>query len=195
MDSAATMIRSGRARLGLSTRDLARLAGVAYPTVSRIENGHEDPRWSTMQRLTAVLAPPRDGAARPLTRLADPTATGLTELGGEEYPEFTSLRGFVDQFAVHPEWVAAAIAEAPAASGSALLDNLRAAIAEQLADDARIRRPAWTRRVAPLDEPWIPPGTPRMRARDEEGATEAFAARRLFISADAIWRDRAPSAR
>jgi hypothetical protein len=61
-----------------------------------------------MQRLTAVLAPRPVGAtARPLTRLADPTATRLTELGAEAYPEFTSLRGFVDQFAVHPEWVAA----------------------------------------------------------------------------------------
>jgi DNA-binding XRE family transcriptional regulator len=191
VESAATVIRSGRARLALSTRDLARLAGVAYPTVSRIENGHDDPRWSTMARLIAVLTPPGAGAAaRPLTRITDLAATGLTDLGGGEHPEFTALRAFVDQFAVHPEWVAAAIAEAPAASRSALLDNILAAIAEQLADDAGIRRPAWTRRVPPLPEPWVVPGTSRMRARDEAAATAAFAARGLFIAADAIWRQR-----
>jgi predicted transcriptional regulator len=49
MESPAIWVRAGRARLGLSTRDLAHLAGVAYPTISRIENGHVQPRWSTLE--------------------------------------------------------------------------------------------------------------------------------------------------
>ncbi|NBO06483.1 MAG: XRE family transcriptional regulator, partial [Actinobacteria bacterium] len=44
-------IRQARASLGISTRELARLADVAYPTVSRIERGHEEPRWDTLTRL------------------------------------------------------------------------------------------------------------------------------------------------
>ncbi|MGA1259414.1 MAG: helix-turn-helix transcriptional regulator, partial [Ilumatobacteraceae bacterium] len=54
-DSPATWIRDERTQLGMSTRDLARLAGVAYPTISRIENGHEQPRWSTLQKIFVVL--------------------------------------------------------------------------------------------------------------------------------------------
>jgi hypothetical protein len=46
-------------------------------------------------------------------------------------------------------------------SGSALIDNLLAATAEKLADDAQIRRPAWTERLPPLYTPWTAPTTPR----------------------------------
>ena len=49
------MIRTERETLGLSMRDLAALAGVSYPTISRIENGHEDPRWDTLTKLAAAL--------------------------------------------------------------------------------------------------------------------------------------------
>ena len=36
MDNISDLIRTGRRELGLSTRSLASLAGVSYPTISRI---------------------------------------------------------------------------------------------------------------------------------------------------------------
>ena len=36
-------VRIERETLGLSMRDLAALAGISYPTISRIENGHARP--------------------------------------------------------------------------------------------------------------------------------------------------------
>ncbi|MGH2718134.1 MAG: helix-turn-helix domain-containing protein [Actinomycetota bacterium] len=50
MDPAA-VLRRARQRAGLTQRELAVAAGVAQPTVARIESGREDPRVSTLDRL------------------------------------------------------------------------------------------------------------------------------------------------
>ncbi len=180
------MIRSERVALGLSMRDLAALAGISYPTISRIENGHEDPRWETLTKIAAALgktvAPTFD--ARPILRLADIDLDGTT---GE--PDWTRLRLFADQITLHPEWTAAAIATAPS-SGSSFMSNLLAAIAEKLADDARIQRPGWTKQIAALKSPWEAPATPRRRAMNAENTPAQFAARRITLPERAIWRDR-----
>ncbi|MDG2234265.1 MAG: helix-turn-helix transcriptional regulator, partial [Ilumatobacter sp.] len=87
--SISAMIRTERETLGLSMRDLAALAGVSYPTISRIENGHEDPRWDTLTKIAAALgktlAPTFE--TRPILRLADIDVDGAT---GE--PDWTRLR-------------------------------------------------------------------------------------------------------
>ncbi len=180
------MIRHEREALGLSMRDLAALAGVSYPTISRIENGHEDPRWDTLTKIAAALgktlAPMFEAQA--MMRLADIGAKGDT---GE--PDWTRLRSFADQIALHPEWTAAAIADAPS-SGSSVMTNLLAAVAEKLADDAGIQRPGWTKKVAALESPWEAPATPRRRAMNAENTPAQFAARRITLTQRAIWRDR-----
>ena len=185
MENAGTLIREGRARLGLSTRDLATLAGVAYPTVSRIEHGREDPRWSTMGKLLAVLDHGTSGIT--LSSLADACAL---DRDGRVQPDFTRLRAFVDYQVRHPARLAAAILPTPSRSDIAMIDNLLAAIAEKLADDAGIRRPAWTRTVERLASPWEAPGTPRMRARNACEAPSQFAARNVMIPGSTLWRPR-----
>jgi hypothetical protein len=104
-------------------------------------------------------------------------------------PDWTQLRGFVDHLRLHPELTAVAIATPPG-SRSAFIDNLLAAIAEKLTDDLGIRRPRWTRHVAPLTAPWHAPGTPRMQAANAAATPEQFAARNIALPAAAIWRDR-----
>lgn len=44
-------LRAARERARLSQRQLARLTGVAQPTIARIEAGHVDPRVRTLARL------------------------------------------------------------------------------------------------------------------------------------------------
>ena len=70
------------------------------------------------------------------------------------------------------------------------MSNLLAAIAEKLADDARIQRPGWTKRIAALESPWEAPATPRRRAMNAENTPAQFAARRITLPERAIWRDR-----
>ncbi len=68
--------------------------------------------------------------------------------------------------------------------------NLLAAIAEKLADEARIQRPGWTKKVAALESPWEAPATPRRRALNAENTPAHFAARRITMPERAIWRER-----
>ena len=48
---AAQMLLKARRRAGLTQRALASRAGVAQPTIARIERGREDPGMRTMHRL------------------------------------------------------------------------------------------------------------------------------------------------
>ena len=50
--------------------------------------------------------------------------------------DWTTLRFFLDHLARHPHETHDAIVEPPAASSSAVLDNLLAAVAEKRADEA-----------------------------------------------------------
>ncbi len=182
----SAMVRIEREALGLSMRDLAALAGISYPTISRIENGHEDPRWDTLTKIAAALgktlAPTFE--TQPILRLADIDVDGATS-----EPDWTRLRSFADQISLHPEWTAVAIADAPSSS-AAFMSNLLAAIAEKLADDAGIQRPGWTKQVAALESPWEAPATPPRRAINAENTPAQFAARRITLPERAIWRER-----
>lgn len=190
MNSPGSLTRRERELLGMSTRDLAALAGISYPTISRIENGHEQPRWDTMQRIARALGKSfilafEDQRIIHLADVADHSPPGPA---GDGRPDWTRLRGFADQLTLHPEFTGVAISLAPAPSGSSFLDNLFAAVAEKLADDVGIRRPGWTRRIAALETPWEAPGTPRMKAANAASTLPQFAARNITLPASAIWR-------
>jgi len=193
MESPGQWIRTAREQLGLSTRELAVLAGVAYPTISRIENGHTHPRWDTVATLARSLGFSLDlNGPHPVhvVCLADLVDAWSETADGSTQPDWTRLRAFADQLRRHPELAGAAISPVPDPSGSPLIDNLLAAIAERVADDIGLRRPRWTRAVQPLPDPWAAPGTPRMRAANAANTAPQFAARGLLISESAIWRDR-----
>ena len=191
VDEIGLWIRQERDRLGLSTRELARLSQVSYPTISRIENGREQPRWNTIRRIAAALGasigPPFEPL--PLLRLADLVQRWTRDELGEVQPDWTMWRAFADQLQRSPELTAAAIMPAPMPSGVPLIDNLLAATAEKVADDAGIRRPSWVNRFPPLREIWRAPGTPRIRARHDATTPAQFRARNIIVSASAIWRD------
>lgn len=50
-ESVAEIVRSARARAGLSQRELARRSGTAQSVVARIELGLSSPTWETVERL------------------------------------------------------------------------------------------------------------------------------------------------
>ena len=191
MNSPGSWIRAERTRLGISTRDLARLAGVSYPTISRIENGHEEPRWSTLDKLFEVLGHPLAPApnARVQARLADLSEAWTKDATGVEHPDWVRLRGLADQLTLRPVLVAQAILPEPPRSSSTLMDTLLAAVAEKLADDAGIARPRWTRRRKPLERPWSV--ATRRSNRVESKVPDQFLRRGLLIPESAIWRERA----
>ena len=55
METVATRLKGARLRRVLSQEDLAAAAGVPVVTISRIENGHAQPRPSTVRKLAGAL--------------------------------------------------------------------------------------------------------------------------------------------
>ena len=101
--------------------------------------------------------------------------------------DWTRLRGCIDWLALHPEQTEATIDAPPARTGTPL-DVLLAGMAEKLADDARIPRPRWTAAVPALEEPWEPPGTPRMIEAAKRATPEPLKRRNMFIAERDLWR-------
>jgi transcriptional regulator with XRE-family HTH domain len=192
VETVGRLVLSEREALGLSTRELARLSGVAYPTISRIENGHGQPRLETLAKLSKVFGKSLVATLEPapVPRLARLVDAWTWDASGDELLDWTRWRGLVDRLRLHPEMTATAIIEAPLPSGSTLIDNLLAATAEKLADDVGIRRPAWTRNVLPLRMPWSAPATRRKHAANVASTPTQFAARNITLPASALWRER-----
>lgn len=62
---AATLLQEARRDAGLTQRELARLAGVAQPAISRIERGHLSPRLESLDRLLRACGRGIDLVVRP----------------------------------------------------------------------------------------------------------------------------------
>lgn len=191
MENTSTLVQEAREDAGLSRKALAKRAGVPVSTVSRIEDGDVDPTTTMLRRLLAAADRTLDFATGAVLNesLAALTDAWSSSPGGEKI-DWTRLRAFLDALHAHPERLGAAIATPPARSGNEQLDNLLAAIAEKLADDAAVKRPRWCAAVHPLPLPWEPPGTPRMKVAARRLAPIQFKARNIWLGEHDLWRDR-----
>ena len=151
MESPAGLLRDARKSAGLSARALVSLARVPSSTVIRIESGKVDPTVGMLQRLLEAA-----GQGLRLRTTRRPSSQRAPVLAGQAdawvespdgHPDWTKLRSFLDYLSLHPDRVETALIRRPAKSPSPVLDTLLAGIAEKLADDAGLGRPAWTRRT------------------------------------------------
>ncbi len=191
MDAAA-LVQEAREGASLTVRELAVRAEVAASTVSRIERRQMDPTVGMLTRLLAAA-----GQALELTTLQTYSGrlNALTDAwragpDGMDRPDWTRLRAFLDRLWLHPALVREAIADKPEPSGSPVMDNLLAGIAEKLSDDAGLPRPSWTAEVSKLSKPWHTPLTPRMHAAARAATPPQLARRGFALSSDSLWRDR-----
>lgn len=182
----AQLVGGAKGSSGLSFRDLAVDADVAVSTLTRVNRSAMDPTYDTLSRVLGAAG----YELRAVLRVdpAPPTVAGLafawTERNGRVRPDWARWRAMLDQLVLEPDRVAEAIYLSPPPSGSPVIDALLAAVAEKLADDAGLRRPAWTDVVAGLSAPWKPP------ARSERhDIPYQFASRGLMVDAASLWRD------
>src|SRR5688500_7932339 len=164
MPSASSLVVEVRQESGLSQRALAARAGCSRSTIARIESGDMDPTVTMLARIASATGCQLELRARPARRGPQPRLAGAAEGAGHiDDVDWTLLRALVDWLARHPDDTDGAIADPPPRTGDPRLDNLLAATAEKIADDAGRPRPRWTAAVPPLSQPWQPPGTPRMQ--------------------------------
>lgn len=188
----AEVLHHARKDANLTVRQLAALAGVAASTVSRIERRQMDP---TVGMLTRLLAAAGQDLELTTHRMYQGRLNALTDAwrvgpDGTDRPDWTRLRAFLDHLRLHPALTRAAIADKPEPSGSPVIDNLLAGIAEKLSDDADLPRPSWAADVPGLSKPWCTPATPRMRAVARSRTPAQLASRGFTVSSDSLWRDR-----
>ena len=80
LDHPGDSIRERRIELGWTQAELSKRTGIPQADISRIENGHLDARWSTIQRISTALAtteqPRRRSLANGATTTTVPATTG-----------------------------------------------------------------------------------------------------------------------
>ena len=145
-----------------------------------------DPTVGMLQRLVAAAGCVLDLDARD----GGPWITWLALRSDARDLDWTAARGLADWATQHPSAVATMIVAPPPATRVLAVDNLIAAIAETLADDAGTSVPSWCGRIPRLAEPWEAPGTPAMRRRWRQSTPRRFAVRTVWCPANAIWRER-----
>lgn len=177
-----------RKNADLTQAQLAERAGCTRSTIARIEAGRMDPTVTMLSRIASAAG---HTLAISTTRGNDPSTLRSIASASLDIDnvDWTVLRGLIDRIVLHDEAASVAVTDPPPRTGDPALDNLMAAVAEKIADDRHIRRPAWTRTVPALTEPWEPPGTPRMRALEKATAPQQFVARNLFLGAANLWRN------
>ncbi len=160
-------IRSARARLGLSQRDLARRAGLSFRGLQLLESPDHDPRVSSLEKVCRALGLPGGGVT-----------TLVSELLREDGRSFRSaslrmlLDGFessrvqvfdaVDAFHRHPD--EALVRSAPDGSLHPRLGALTASTVEMLCSEVPLPVPAWCRGIAALERPWFVAGLENLKA-------------------------------
>ncbi len=187
MESAAALIKRLRRDANLSQEELARRAGCTRSTIARIESNRTDPTLTMLARIVGathrrlVVAT----GSLPTPSLAELVASGRVNSDGADW---TSLRAFVDWTSrLGPDGIEAII-DPPARTGNDRIDNLVAAIAEKISDDAGVARPRWTAEVTPLGEPWRAETTTRRAALEEAEAPAQFRARCILLAEGNLWR-------
>ena len=185
------LVSKARRSADIPVRALADDARVAGSTITRIQSGAVDPTVQTLERILDAtgfelhLSLSRHGIPRRphLGDLVDAWSIRERTLR----VDWTRWRAFLDRLELHPELTPEAIYGSPPPSGHHVIDALLAAIAEKLADDAGLLRPAWTLQVPTLDEPYRPPVA---RSRSEPKVPYQLRARGLLIDIETLWRRR-----
>lgn len=171
-------------------RALAEHADVAASTVSRIEAGKVSPTVETLQTLMCACGRELElKAASAGPSLATLRDAWTSTKDGETRPDFTRLRSYLDSLALHPDKRWPSIVEAPKPSGSEVMDNLLAGIAETVAEIAGHRPPRWTKDIKPLSSPWSMRATPRKMAARKAQTPRCLAKRGLVVDVSSLWRD------
>ncbi|MFH1725687.1 MAG: helix-turn-helix transcriptional regulator [Elusimicrobiota bacterium] len=175
-------IREKRRRLGLSQRELARRAGVAYKTLQLLEAGGHNPRWSTLAKIAEALgatvsslqgekaSPARAGS------IAEASARIVRE--GEDSWRL-ALFEFVDAFRRRPS--CDLVAEGPHPGLSHRLHALLCATVERLCAEQGVAVPWWCAGVPPVPDPWFVAGIENLKATALVESPASFRQRNIFV--------------
>ncbi|MEK9146145.1 MAG: helix-turn-helix transcriptional regulator [Elusimicrobiota bacterium] len=174
-----TPLRVLRERRGLSQRELAKRAGVAFRTVQLLEWGKHDARLSTIARINRALGqeasdeesprPAEDSVAQLATGPADEAEGGWK----------SALFEFVEAFRREPG--PRLIPEPPSRKLPAKLQALWACVVESLCHEQGVEIPLWCGGIGTLREPWFVSGVENLKASALVESPAWFRKRNIFV--------------
>lgn len=183
------VLRAYRRRRGLSQRELARRAGLAYKTVQLLEAGGHDARSSTLARLAEALKLPGPaalltGRSKPHAPTAAETVEGIARDGDDSWKLW--LFEFVDAFRRSSD--PASVARAPDQGVAPRTLALTASTVESLCAEKNLPPPWWCAGVQPLEKPWFVAGAESLKAAALAESPAAFRSRNVFVLANFLSR-------
>ena len=185
------LVMGAKKASGLPVRTLAETAVIAGTTITRVQSGTVDPSVGTLVRILDAAGFELSLVVRHKGDTRRPSLAGLVDAWtnhlGQVELQWTRWRALLDDLAQHPDHVPEAIYLPPWPTGEPVVDALLAAVAEKLADDARLARPSWTEHVPVLAEPYVPTVARKVTGRI---IPPQLAARSLMIDTESLWRDR-----
>lgn len=180
-----------RERQGLSQRELARKAGIAYKTLQLLESGRHDPRWSTLVRIASALGRRAELQEAATSSLLGPTGDSISEISSRIVEEGEDswrlwLFNFVDAFERRPDrrWVV----EAPDPRVPHPVLALLASTVEFLCRKHGISVPWWCAGVPPLSRPWFVAGIENLKAAALAESPAQFRRRNIFVLSNFLER-------
>lgn len=171
-------LKAWREQRGLSQRQLAKRAGVAFRTVQLAERGR-DCRRSTWLKLAGTLGVDEGALFEGETAMvtAQSAARAMTGTGGDAWKSW--LFELVDEFRRAPRLQLVARAPDPEVEPRSLA--LLASTVEALCAQAGIPAPWWCDGVPGLPQPWFPAGAESLKASALVESPAAFRKRNIFV--------------
>jgi transcriptional regulator with XRE-family HTH domain len=180
-------IKNIRNLKGISQRNLAVLAGISYKTLQLLEEGGQDPKLSTLQRIASALGYPPNAISLQIQRLLalDPDAVAVVSErivaeGRDSWKIW--LFNFVDAFRVCSlERIPALIAKPPVDCTPPEVQALLASTVEALCAERKISVPPWCMAIDGLKEPWFVSGMENLKALSLVESPVHFRKRNIFV--------------
>lgn len=184
-------LQRARAAMGISQRDLAAKARIAYKSVQLIESGRHNASCETLARLAAALGfGTRDFFAYLDAYFATPpdSIVAITRaiVSDGESSWKTHLFNFVDAYRRSSD--GGLIAAPPHGTASPRIAALCASVVETLCDQIFVPHPWWCAGIAGLPHPWFVADMENLKAISLCESPMHFRKRNLFVLSSILER-------
>ncbi len=177
-------LKTRRLSRGVSQRQLALKADVAFRTVQLLESGRHDARLSTLGKVSRALGLSAQSVERAVQRCFGTETDSILDVsericqeGEVSWPGH--LFNFVDAFRRLPR--PGLVTAPPDPELPARLEALLASTVETLCEEAGIPVPGWVWGVGRLDKPWFVSGIESLKALALVHSPVHFRKRNLFV--------------
>ena len=185
------LLKKIRGEFGVSQRDLAKNAGIAFGTLQLLEGGRGNPSLEVLAKLAEALSLSgpqfRAYVDEYFSCLADSVyivSRKIMEEGEKSWK--THLFNFVDAFRDKPD--ARLIDTPPCSRLSVKLKALITGVVETLCGEKGLSSPEWCVGVEPLSVPWFVAGLENLKTLAIAESSLHFRKRNIFVLADFLKR-------